>query len=68
MAETPTLFVCHGDEGGPRIHPCRRVLPIHGIRIKARVAIAVACIRLGGSRCRVRICCNSVIPSQPQAR
>jgi glutathione S-transferase len=25
MAETPTLFVCHGDDGGPRIHPCRRV-------------------------------------------
>jgi len=25
MAETPTLFVCHGDEGGPRMHPCRRV-------------------------------------------
>jgi glutathione S-transferase len=25
MAETPTLFVCHGDEGGPRFHPCRRV-------------------------------------------
>jgi glutathione S-transferase len=25
MAENPTLFVCHGDEGGPRIHPCRRV-------------------------------------------
>ena len=24
MTETPTLFVCHGDEGGPRIHPCRR--------------------------------------------
>jgi len=22
---TPTLYVCHGDEGGPRIHPCRRV-------------------------------------------
>jgi glutathione S-transferase len=21
----PTLFVCHGDEGGPRLHPCRRV-------------------------------------------
>ena len=21
----PTLFVCHGDEGGPRFHPCRRV-------------------------------------------
>ena len=25
MAETPTLFVSHGDEGGPRVHPCRRV-------------------------------------------
>jgi glutathione S-transferase len=25
MAEQPTLFVCHGDEGGPKMHPCRRV-------------------------------------------
>jgi hypothetical protein len=25
MAERPTLYVCHGDEGGPRMHPCRRV-------------------------------------------
>ena len=25
MAEVPTLFVCHGDDGGPRFHPCRRV-------------------------------------------
>jgi glutathione S-transferase len=25
MAETPVLYVCHGDEGGPKIHPCRRV-------------------------------------------
>ncbi len=25
MPETLTLFVCHGDDGGPRIHPCRRV-------------------------------------------
>jgi glutathione S-transferase len=25
MTETPTLFVCHGDDGGPRMHPCRRV-------------------------------------------
>jgi glutathione S-transferase len=25
MTEPPTLFVCHGDDGGPRIHPCRRV-------------------------------------------
>jgi glutathione S-transferase len=22
---TPTLYVCHGDDGGPRVHPCRRV-------------------------------------------
>jgi glutathione S-transferase len=21
----PTVYVCHGDDGGPRIHPCRRV-------------------------------------------
>jgi len=25
MADVPTLFVCHGDDGGPRFHPCRRV-------------------------------------------
>jgi hypothetical protein len=25
MAEKPTLFVCHGDQGGPKMHPCRRV-------------------------------------------
>jgi hypothetical protein len=25
MAESPTLFVCHGDDDGPRMHPCRRV-------------------------------------------
>ena len=25
MAEVPTLFVCHGDDGGARMHPCRRV-------------------------------------------
>jgi glutathione S-transferase len=23
--ETPRLYVCHGDEKGPRMHPCRRV-------------------------------------------
>jgi glutathione S-transferase len=22
---TPTLYVCHGDDKGPRMHPCRRV-------------------------------------------
>jgi glutathione S-transferase len=25
MSENPTLYVCHGDAGGPRVHPCRRV-------------------------------------------
>lgn len=28
MTETealPTLYVCHGDDEGPRLHPCRRV-------------------------------------------
>jgi glutathione S-transferase len=25
MPDVPTLFVCHGDHGGPRFHPCRRV-------------------------------------------
>jgi hypothetical protein len=25
MAEKPTLYVCHGDEGGPGMHPCKRV-------------------------------------------
>lgn len=25
MADKPTLFVCDGDEQGPRLHPCRRV-------------------------------------------
>ncbi|MBV8712828.1 MAG: glutathione S-transferase domain-containing protein [Solirubrobacterales bacterium] len=24
-ADLPTLYVCHGDEGGPKVHPCRRV-------------------------------------------
>jgi glutathione S-transferase len=25
VPEKPTLFVCHGDDTGPRVHPCRRV-------------------------------------------
>src|SRR5437867_11765637 len=25
MPKKPTLFVGHGDDGGPRVHPCRRV-------------------------------------------
>src|SRR5579875_3525741 len=23
--DKPTLFVCHGDDGGVKLHPCRRV-------------------------------------------
>jgi hypothetical protein len=25
MTEKPTLYTCHGDDSGPRFHPCRRV-------------------------------------------
>lgn len=25
MSEKPTLYVCHGDERSPRMHPCGRV-------------------------------------------
>ena len=25
MPDVPTLYVCHGDTGGPKFHPCRRV-------------------------------------------
>jgi glutathione S-transferase len=25
MSEKPMLYVCHGDEKGPKMHPCRRV-------------------------------------------
>ena len=25
MGDKPTLYHCHGDEGGPKLHPCRRV-------------------------------------------
>lgn len=35
MTETPTLFVCHGDERGPRMHPYRRVQE----RLRAAVGI-----------------------------
>jgi glutathione S-transferase len=37
----PTLYVCHGDEGGPRIHPCRRVqeaMHAKGIRYEKVIA------------------------------
>jgi glutathione S-transferase len=41
LAEIPTLYVCHGDEGGPRVHPCRRVqeaLTAKGIEYEKIVA------------------------------
>ena len=25
MSTKPILYVCHGDDGGPKMHPCRRV-------------------------------------------
>jgi glutathione S-transferase len=25
MTDKPTLFVCHGDDQGPKFHPCRKV-------------------------------------------
>jgi len=38
---TPILYVCHGDEGGPRIHPCRRVQEaMHAKGIKYEKVIA----------------------------
>lgn len=41
MAEVPTLFVCHGDEGGPRVHPCRRVQEaLHSAGIEHEKVIA----------------------------
>jgi glutathione S-transferase len=41
MPEKPTLFVCHGDDGGPRFHPCRRVQEaLRGAGIDYRKVIA----------------------------
>ncbi len=41
MAEIPTLYVCHGDEGGPKIHPCRRVQEaLHGAGIEYEKVLA----------------------------
>jgi len=39
--QPPTLYVCHGDDGGPRVHPCRRVqeaLRAKGIEYRKVVA------------------------------
>ena len=41
MTQLPTLFVCHGDDGGPKVHPCRRVqeaLREHGIDYEKVIA------------------------------
>jgi glutathione S-transferase len=37
----PTLYVCHGDEQGPRMHPCRRVQEaMHGAGIEYEKVVA----------------------------
>ena len=41
MTDIPTLYVCHGDDEGPKIHPCRRVqeaLRSEGIEYKKVIA------------------------------
>jgi glutathione S-transferase len=39
--EPPTLYVCHGDDGGPGIHPCRRVQEaLHAAKIDYRKVIS----------------------------
>jgi glutathione S-transferase len=41
MTRAPTLYVCHGDEGGPRVHPCRRVQEaLHAAGIEYEKVIA----------------------------
>jgi glutathione S-transferase len=41
LPDLPTLFVCHGDEGGPRVHPCRRVQEaLHAAGIEYEKVIA----------------------------
>lgn len=41
MPEKPTLFVCHGDDGGPQFHPCRRVQEaLRGAGIDSQKVIA----------------------------
>jgi glutathione S-transferase len=40
-APGPTLYVCDGDEGGPKVHPCRRVQEaMHAKGIKYEKVIA----------------------------
>jgi glutathione S-transferase len=41
-ATLPTLYVCHGDDHGPRVHPCRRAqeaLRASGIAYEKIVAV-----------------------------
>ncbi len=41
VTERPTLYVCHGEEGGPKIHPCRRVQEaLHAAGIEYEKVIA----------------------------
>lgn len=46
----PTLYVCHGDEGGPRVHPCRRVQEaMHAKGISYEKVIAAHVIDVGNA-------------------
>ena len=40
MPEKPTLFVCHGDDGGPRFHPWRVQEALRGAGIEYQKVIA----------------------------
>jgi glutathione S-transferase len=41
VEDKPTLYVCHGDEGGPKVHPCRRVQEaLHAAGIEYEKVIA----------------------------
>ena len=41
MTDRPTLYVCHGDEGGPWGHPCKRVQQaMHAKRLEYDKVIA----------------------------
>ena len=49
--DKPYLYVCHGDEGGPAVHPCRRVqgaLKAKGIAYDKEIAAhgsPIPCLR-----------------------
>ncbi len=72
MDPSPTLYVCHGDDGGPRIHPCRRVqerLRAAGITYEKMVAAHGNPIpfRRKGSRDELREATGAEKAARPQA-